>query len=177
MGSATPIWLTILIAVIAPTLTLAGVLLTQRGADVRAEKDADRQDKRASAEAERRLEQQRESERFDKLFSACDELSLAADKMRRCAFFDEDGDYQESLRGFHDARLRAEMVAPGKVLTAAANHFYVVLDEWAQAGDTSDVSAGKRATEAQAQLRGAIRESLGAPDSLPDMSKPEWHQR
>lgn len=40
MNSATPVWVTILVAVIAPVLTLVGVLWTQSKADRRADEDA-----------------------------------------------------------------------------------------------------------------------------------------
>lgn len=42
MGSATtPLWVTVLLAVLTPTLTLAGIFWTQRTADRRAEREAD----------------------------------------------------------------------------------------------------------------------------------------
>ncbi|MER5674782.1 hypothetical protein [Pseudonocardia alni] len=51
-SATTPLWVTVLLAVLTPTLTLVGVLWTQRAADRRADRDAER---RIEHERERAL--------------------------------------------------------------------------------------------------------------------------
>lgn len=157
-GVTTPLWLTILLAVSTPTLTLGGVLWTQYRAD-----------KRSEREAELRVSERRDKDREDRLFVTYSDLLVAANEFvyRVMQWPYDDADYNACRDKIVRAHLMAKAVGSSEVALAATRLMSACrgLNDANSLGRKNRYELANAATTSVKTLQAAIRHELSPPQS------------